>query len=144
MIEIPARIRDDVVEHARSGMPNEMCGFLAGPDGRVERFYPIRNEDESPSSYLMDSTERFRAEDEIERQGWRVIAIYHSHTHTEAYPSETDRRRAFWQDLATGDQAPIYPDARYVIVSLADQPNPVVRAFILSSEEPVEEEVKVV
>ena len=47
--------------------------------------------------------------DEIDEQGWELWAIYHSHTHSEAYPSETDIRLAF------------YPDARYLLLSLADR-----------------------
>ena len=37
---IPAAVRDEIVAHARAGLPNEACGILAGSGDRVERFYP--------------------------------------------------------------------------------------------------------
>jgi len=119
VIEIPADIRDQMVEHALAAVPNEACGLLAGSDGRVERFYPMRNADESQTTYRLDPREQFRVFNEIEGKGWELSGIFHSHTHTEAYPSETDRQQAF------------YPDAHYVLVSLADPSSPSVRAFTI-------------
>ena len=127
-----------MVEHAVAALPNEACGLLAGRDGRVELFYPIRNEDESPTAYRFDSVEHFEAEKDREEKGWEVVGIFHSHTHSEAYPSSTDRRRAFWPDPETGQL--VYPNARYLIVSLADHANPVIRAFFIRDLETVEEE----
>jgi proteasome lid subunit RPN8/RPN11 len=60
-----------------------------------------------------------------------VLAIYHSHTHTEAYPSATDVRLAAW------------PDAYYVLVSLEAKENPVVRAFRIVDETITEEELRI-
>ena len=138
MIEIPADIRDQMLEHAVASLPNEACGLLAGRDGRVERFYPIRNEDESPTTYRFDSVEHLEAEKDREEKGWEVVGIFHSHTHSQAYPSRTDRRRAFWPDPETGQL--VYPNAGYLIVSLADHANPVIRAFFIKDLETVEEE----
>ena len=42
LVVIPAAVRDEIVAHARAGLPNEACGILAGRDGRVERFFPAR------------------------------------------------------------------------------------------------------
>lgn len=131
MIEVPATLRDEMVEHALRGLPDEACGLLAGPDGRVERFFPMTNADHSAMTYRFDANEQLQVFNEMEEKGWDLLAIVHSHTHTEAYPSETDRRQAF------------YPDARYLLVSLADRNNPALRAFIIRDGEVEEDEVLV-
>ena len=58
VIEIPADIRDQLVAHAVSGLPNEACGLLAGRGPKAERFYPMRNADDSPATYRLDPKEQ--------------------------------------------------------------------------------------
>ncbi len=123
MIRIPADIRAAVLRHAVEGLPNEACGLLAGREGKVERVYPMANVDDSPLSYRLDPTEQLRVFNEIEEKGWELVGIYHSHTHTEAYPSEKDRSQAF------------YPDAHYVVVSLQDPSRPDLRAYAIRDGE---------
>jgi proteasome lid subunit RPN8/RPN11 len=89
VIDIPADVRDEMVRHALEGLPFEACGLLAGRDGRVERFFPMKNADESRTTYRLDSREQFEVFNEIDEKGWELSGIFHSHTHTEAYPSET-------------------------------------------------------
>lgn len=113
---IPASLLQEMVAHARASYPNEACGLLASQDGRVVSFYPIRNADNSPVSYRMNPQEQLRAMREIDDAGLELGAIYHSHTRTRAYPSRTDVGLAF------------YPDALYIIVSLADR-EPDARAY---------------
>jgi len=136
MIEIPTDIRSRMVEQAFAELPNEACGLLAGRNGSgdpaVERFYPMTNADRSPMNYRLDPTEQLRIFDEIEESGWDLVGIFHSHTHTRAYPSPTDKRQAF------------YPDAHYVLVSLSDRNNPDLKAFTIRDGEIEEQEVKVV
>ena len=136
MIEIPDEIRDQLIAHAQAEFPNEACGLLGGagsPDGpaRAERFVPMANADASPVSYRLDPGEQFRAFNELDDAGLDLVGIYHSHTHSEAYPSETDRRLAF------------YPDAHYLLLSLQDREHPVLRGFTIRDGEVEEEEVKV-
>ena len=69
---------------------------------------------------------------EIDDKGWELFAIFHSHTHSEAYPSPTDVKHAEG-----------YPEPSYVIVSLADRETPVVRASGSATGEITEEEVLV-
>ncbi|HEY2790635.1 MAG TPA: M67 family metallopeptidase [Gaiellales bacterium] len=104
---IPADVRDAIVAHARAGLPNEACGILAGLDGRVERFFPAAPDEPSPYYYRIESRDQIRIMNEIDAAGLDLLAIYHSHTSSPAYPSRTDAEQAFW------------PDAVYVIVSLA-------------------------
>lgn len=141
-MEIPSAMVDEMVAHARAGLPNEACGVLAGANGRPERVFPMRNAEASPVVYRFDGNEQLRVFAEIEDNGWELLAIFHSHTHTEAYPSPTDRAQAHWRDPVTGREAAAYPGVRYLILSLAEQ-EPVLRAFSFRDGEPVEEEVRV-
>ena len=131
MIEIPAGIRDELIDHAVAALPNEACGLLAGRDGRVERFYPTRNAAGSGTTYRLDPKEQFQVFTEIEDGGLELSGIFHSHTHTEAYPSETDRQQAF------------YPDAYYVLLSLADRSSPQLRAYTIVDGVVEEQEARI-
>jgi proteasome lid subunit RPN8/RPN11 len=106
-VVIPSAVRDEIVAHARAGLPNEACGILAGIEGRVERFFPAQPDEPSPFYYRIESRDQIRIMNAIDDAGLDLLAIYHSHTSSPAYPSRTDAEQAFW------------PDAVYVIVSLA-------------------------
>ena len=108
---------DEMVAHARDEAPNECCGVLAGKEGRVHKLFRAVNAEASPYRYNVDPKDLLRIYRECDAQGWDFLAIYHSHTHTEAYPSPTDAGLAAW------------PDAVYLIISLADPARPVVRTF---------------
>lgn len=142
MIELTRSMHEEIVAHARGSLPNEACGVLAGRDGRPARVYAMRNAEESPEVYRFDGNEQVRVFKEIETNGWDLLAIFHSHTHTEAYPSPTDRAQAHWRDPTTGQEAPAYPGVRYLILSLAEQ-RPVLRAFTFRDGEPLEEEIRI-
>lgn len=105
--------------------------MLAGNRDRVTAVYPIDSAEPSPVFYNMDSRQQLRALMDIEDQGLELVAIYHSHTHTRAYPSPTDIEHA------------VYPDALYVIISLADESEPDMRAFRVTDGVVVEEPVVV-
>ncbi|MFP4636541.1 MAG: M67 family metallopeptidase [Nitriliruptoraceae bacterium] len=107
---------DLLVERAWSDYPYEVCGLLGvRPDGELVH-YPVDNAERSMTYYVMDAKQLLRAMREIEDEGWG-LAIYHSHTHTRAYPSDTDIRLA------------AYPEATYLIVTLQDRDHPDIRAF---------------
>ena len=106
-----------IVEHARSDFPYEVCGLLAGENGELRAHYPIPNAARSMTYYNMDPKALQHAMNDMDDRGWDLLAIYHSHTHTEAYPSPTDIELAF------------YPDAVYLIVSLQRPEEPAMRAF---------------
>ena len=139
MIEIPGELMGEMISHASLEYPNEACGLLAGsldgveeaPRALAELFYPMRNADASPASYRLDPKEQLEVFDEIDEKGLALVAICHSHTHSDAYPSETDRRLAF------------YPEAHYLLLSLEDRENPVVRGFTIRDGEVEEQEVRV-
>ena len=116
---------EEMIQHALAEYPNEACGLLAGKacpeqgrrDRRVEKVYQMTNAEHSPVTYRLDPEEQYRAFVEIEEEGWERLAIYHSHSHSPAYPSATDLELAF------------YPDSLYLIISLADRARPIIRAF---------------
>ena len=129
VIELNRVFFDEIVRLAREEFPNEACGLIAAGDGRPEKLFPMRNADTSPVTYRLDPKEQLKVFNDIDERGWELWAIYHSHTHSQAYPSETDRRQAF------------YPEARYLILSLENRDDPVLRGFRIVDGEVSEEEV---
>jgi proteasome lid subunit RPN8/RPN11 len=107
---------DEIVAHARSEAPNECCGMVGSRDGNALMVHRAENAAASPLRYEIDGAEQYRIQMEIDDAGLDLGAIYHSHTRTAPYPSQTDINLAF------------YPDALYVIVGLADG-EPDVRAY---------------
>jgi [CysO sulfur-carrier protein]-S-L-cysteine hydrolase len=108
---------DEIVQHAHDEIPNECCGIVAAKDGSAVKVYRAANAEASPVRYGLDPRDQYRIMKEIEDGGWSLGAIYHSHTGSPAYPSQTDVNLAF------------YPDSLYLIVSLLDPENPDLRAF---------------
>jgi proteasome lid subunit RPN8/RPN11 len=134
---------EEMAAHAVEGLPHEACGILAGEDGRPVRHYPMRNAERSAMEYRFDAKEQLDVLTEIEDKGWEPVAFWHSHTHTEAYPSPTDRARAYWTDPISGEEVPTYPGTKYLILSLENREIPVIRAFRFEGGEPREEDVRV-
>ena len=139
MLELERQYADEIVAHALEEDPNECCGILAGQDGRVTRLYRMTNAEHSPYRYNMDSEELYRTYREIDDNGWDVLVIYHSHTHTEAYPSATDVRMATWPDGKS-----IWPEAYYILVSPMDKSSPAIRAFRIEDGTISEQELRIV
>lgn len=131
MSELDGVFYKEIVEQSLREFPNECCGVIAAAGGVPTKVYPMTNADASPVTYRLDGKEQLRVFDEIDEAGWELWAIYHSHTHSEAYPSETDQRLAF------------YPDARYILLSLADREQPVMRSFFITDGEVTEEELTI-
>lgn len=108
---LPAAIAAEIERHLRSGLPNEACGLIAAEerDGarRAVRFYPGANADASPRRYTMESVAVLDALRDIDRHGWMLGAIVHSHPSGPAIPSETDLAEAH------------YPDALMLIADLS-------------------------
>ena len=128
MFHLEKRYADELVSHAKAAAPNECCGILAGVEGRITKLYQATNTENSPVRYNLDPQELLRILKEIEANGWELLGIYHSHIHTEAYPSATDIELALW------------PEALYFIVSLKNPEEAIIRAFRIMAGE-VEEVV---
>ena len=108
---------DEMVAHAREEAPNECCGLVASSNGDAQRVYRAANAERSPVKYVVDPRDQIRIQNDIDRNGWDLGAIYHSHTRTEPFPSQTD------VNLARN-----WPDPIYVIVGVAGD-HADVRAF---------------
>jgi proteasome lid subunit RPN8/RPN11 len=131
MLYINEQYAREMVAHALEDDPNECCGILAGKSGEVLNLYRMINVEASPYRYRMDPKELLKVYREIDDSRWEIVAIYHSHTHSEAYPSATDVRLATW------------PEARYILVSLLDKENPPIRAFHIEGDTVTEEELTI-
>ena len=107
-MRIPKQISEEMAEHAREEVPNECCGLIGGTDGELTTLYRATNSEGSPLRYNLDPQDQFRIMREMEERGEELAAIYHSHTKSEATPSQTDISLA------------AYPDALYLIVSLKE------------------------
>ena len=106
---MPEAIRAEIIAHARADAPKEVCGLLAGSGMTARRIIPCANAHPTPvTRYAIDAREQLRAFRDMEANGEDLVAIYHSHPVSQAYPSPTDRAEAH------------YPDAFYVLVSLRD------------------------
>jgi proteasome lid subunit RPN8/RPN11 len=111
---------DEMVAHAREDLPNECCGMVGGIDGEATEVIRVENSAASPLRYEMDPKGQYDAYTAIEGRGQELLAIYHSHTKSPAYPSQTDV-----------NQAVAWPDQVYIIVSLADPDAPDVKGYLL-------------
>lgn len=116
-LRMPKSFTDAIVAQARAEHPNEACGLLAGSDGVATKLLSMTNAERSPVLYRVDPKEQLRAFNEIEDEGLELVGIYHSHTRSAAYPSATDVAQAY------------YPEAIYLIVSLADPQAPDLRGY---------------
>src|ERR1700693_2599902 len=117
MTELDTVLFKEIVEQGLREFPNECCGVIASAVGVPVKVFPMTNVDASPVTYRLDGLGHLHVFDELDERGWDLWAIYHSHTHSEAQPSETDVRLAF------------YPEAKYLLLGLADRDKPVMRAF---------------
>jgi proteasome lid subunit RPN8/RPN11 len=122
----------EMLGHTYDGYPLEACGLLAGDadDGTIVACYPCRNASASSRVFRIDDADYRRAEDDADRRQLALLAIFHSHTHTEPYPSSTD------VEVAEG----LGPWFRWVIVSLKRNA-PEVRAYRIADGTITEERV---
>ena len=138
MTQLDGVFYKEILEQALREYPNEACGLIAGDGGEPVRVYPITNADASSDTYRMADTEQLKVFEELDELGWEIWAFYHSHTHSEAYPSKTDVRDAHFPD-----GTPTYPGVRYLILSLSDREAPVLRCFTFADRQIDEEELTV-
>jgi [CysO sulfur-carrier protein]-S-L-cysteine hydrolase len=111
--------RQEIFRHCLAERPNEACGLLGGRGERVERVYLARNKEQSPVRYEIEPADLIRIFRELDEADLELVGIFHSHVFTQAYPSQTDVRLAY------------YPDALYFLVSLANEREPVLRAYTI-------------
>lgn len=111
VLTIARSLADQMIAHARRESPDECWGLLGGIGGRVLGVFPCENgadPAERPFRYATEPRSQRLADDAIGARGWQIVGIYHSHTHTQPYPSPTD----------IGEANPFLGDIAYVLVSL--------------------------
>ena len=130
-LTIPKRQLAETISHAYETDPEECCGVLFGRDGTILLSRPIPNVHRNKiSRYMMDPLVLLQAEREADTRGEQLTAIYHSHTYSQAYPSEIDTKNA----VESG-----WTDPFYVLISLVEKTRPVVRAFKITDDGQVSE-----
>jgi len=132
-VRISQALIDEIVAHSRDDLPNECCGLIGGNDGEMTSVHRARNAAATWLRYEVHPSDQFRIMERIEEAGEDLVGIYHSHTKSEAYPSQTDI------NLADG-----WPDPLYLICSLEHPDDPVVRAFAIRDGAVEEVELDVV
>jgi proteasome lid subunit RPN8/RPN11 len=119
MLRIARSLVDEMIAHARREAPDECWGLLAGTGDRVLGVFPCANgaeAEERPFRYRTEPKSQRQADDALGARGWQILGIYHSHTHTQPYPSPTD----------IGEANPFLGDIAYVLVSLRTARQPFV------------------
>jgi [CysO sulfur-carrier protein]-S-L-cysteine hydrolase len=121
---IARALLDELIAHARQEAPNECCGVVASEPGapaRAARVHRAVNTAASSLRFEVDGLELLHTIDTIERDRYELGAIYHSHTRTAPYPSQTDI-----------NFAANWPGVEWIIVGLAAGQAPEVRSYLIS------------
>lgn len=133
MLYLKRKDYDIILEHARSGLPNEVCGLIAGvikEDKKyVEKVYLLENIDASNEHFSMDPKEQLSAIKDIRLNNYVLLGNFHSHPETPSRPSEEDKRLAYDSKMD------------YLILSLMNKNEPVLKAFLIHESKNVSEEV---
>ena len=131
MLQIPKNIHDGLIAHSREGFPLEVCGILGGTGESVSAIYPMTNTDASNEHFMMDPREQFAVVKELRAMGLAMLAIYHSHPESPARPSQEDIKLA------------LTPGVSYIIISLADPQQPVVKSYKIDQGKVTPEDMEV-
>lgn len=133
MIRLPKAHIEEMIARARAEAPYECGGVIAGLDDRAVKLYSVESSLKSPMTYVAEAKGSLRAMREIDDSEWTVLALWHSHTHSQGYPSPTD------VDVARAWLG----SCHFVIVSVQHFDAPTVRAFRIVDGEIIEDELEV-
>ena len=126
MLKISKKDYEKILNHCRQGLPNEACGLLAGntqgDETTVTEVYLLTNLDASREHFSMDPKEQLAALKDARAKGAKIIGNFHSHPESPSRPSEEDKRLEF------------DPSILYLILSLQEADNPVLKAFEIDKE----------
>jgi proteasome lid subunit RPN8/RPN11 len=122
-MRITHELLDEIVAHARETAPQECCGIVTGLDGTATAVERAENEFAHAMRYRISADEMFRVYKLADARGEEMLAFYHSHPRSEAYPSQTDI-----------NEASGLPESLHLICSLENPDESVVRAFEIKGE----------
>ncbi len=129
MLKIKKSDYNRILDYCKKGLPNEACGLLAGTvEGDVKtvtKVYLLTNIDASNEHFSMDPKEQLEALKDARAKGVGIIGNFHSHPESPSRPSEEDKRLAYDSSI------------EYLILSLQERENPVLKAFGIDKEKNV-------
>ena len=128
---------EKILSHCVEGLPNEACGLIGGvkEEGKkyIKKVYLLTNIDASNEHFSMDPKEQLEAVKDMRANGYELLGNFHSHPESPSRPSEEDKRLAYDSKV------------NYLILSLMEQDNPVLKAFKIDEEKNVTvEEIEIV
>lgn len=128
---------EKILSHCVEGLPNEACGLIGGvkEEGKkyIKKVYLLTNIDASNEHFSMDPKEQLEAVKDMRANGYELLGNFHSHPESPSRPSEEDKRLAYDSKV------------NYLILSLMEQDNPVLKAFNIDEEKNVTvEEIEIV
>lgn len=128
---------DKIVAHTKANLPEEACGLIAGTkDGdvkEIKKVYLLTNVDHTNEHFSMDPKEQLAAVKDMRANGLVPLGNWHSHPESPSRPSEEDKRLAY------------DPSVNYLILSLMDPENLVLKAFDIDRDKQVTvEEIKLI
>lgn len=133
MIKLSKEDFNKMIEHAKSELPNEACGLIAGTingeDKEIKKVYYLTNIDHSNEHFSLDPKEQLAAIKDMRENGYKPLGNWHSHPESPSRPSEEDKRLAY-------DSS-----ASYLILSLMEQDNPVLNSFHIEGNQSEKEEL---
>jgi proteasome lid subunit RPN8/RPN11 len=130
-MKIARSLLDQIVDHARQDAPDECCGLVGATAGRASSVHATTNTVRSPLRFEMDGMELYKTIERIEGDGAELAAVYHSHTRSAPYPSQTDI------NFSSG-----WPGIEWIIVGLAGQ-DPDIRSYTIEDGQVREVELEV-
>lgn len=135
MITISKKDYDGIVAHAKSELPNEACGLIAGQEDEngktIQKVYYLTNMDASNEHFSLDPKEQLAAIKDMRANGLKPLGNWHSHPESPSRPSEEDKRLAYDSK------------ASYMILSLMDPDQPVLNSFKITGDLAEKEELTV-
>ncbi len=119
-MQIARSLLDEIIAHAVRDAPNECCGVVATREGAATTAHATENLAASPFRFEIDGLTLMRLIDEIEGTGDELGVIYHSHTRSKPYPSQTDV-----------NFAALWPGVEWLIVGVSKNADPEVRSYLI-------------
>lgn len=123
MITIKKADYEKIIAHAKSVLPEEACGLIAGREENgvknIEEVYLLENTDHSNEHFNISPQDQLKAIKDMRAKGLTPLGNWHSHPESPSRPSEEDKRLFFDSK------------ARYLILSLMEKDNPALNAFIV-------------
>ena len=130
MIKISKSHLEMMIEHAKKEDPNECCGILVGTGNTVTQIHKIINDAKSPYRYIMNPQQQLDVLLDCDKNNLDMLAFYHSHTSSKAYPSDTDVRLA----VQSG-----WLEINYILISLENKTKLQVKSYLINENSEISE-----